>query len=287
MVFVSSSDGVNYLDNPRRFNWQLGDPYRVYEQYRPDYLFEHPQSFICKETSEESKTSKEAVILLLPKDIITKIINYIPDENLLPLALVCKAWKKITFPRLFPGMKTVKNCTPAFERAMNKAARQGQLSLLWWLYTHQPMDKIPCMNSYGQRVYSDDRLVFRYTTPSMKVLVLYNAALGGHVAILEWLFKGIEGFDKTNFAPRFAKFDSDCKHDLTVLAAKSGRINVLWWLHQQGFSINSDTIEEAKKVNSPEVMQWLDREGYLKPVVRQLPCIRGSYEKYRNGNWKP
>lgn len=275
MALITSSDGVNYLCNPARFNCQKGDPYRVYEQNRTNHIFEYPNSLSAKEAE---------TVTPLPIEVLQIICKHIPQEDLLPWVLACKDLKKIAFRRLFsehykditkntpPLTVKTKNLTPLFERAMNKAAREGHLSLLWWLYTTQPMVQESLVR-YGINGV-------RYTTPAMKVTVLYNAAFGGHVPILEWLFKGSEGFDKTYFEPRFAKFDPEWKHDLTVLAAKSGRVDVLWWLLQQGFSFGTQTYEEIEKVNSPKVIQWLEREGHFKPKVKPIPYIRGSYEKF-------
>lgn len=133
------------------------------------------------------------------------------------------------------------------------AAKKGRLKVLKWMYKKKLLSIDPLLGSYKS------------------VDLCSNAALGGHIHVLQWLHKKGYQWDEqtchnaaTNGNLELLKWarENDCpwNEETSLYAANGGHLKILEWLHENGCALHPDICCEAVKHKHYEILKW----GYEK-----------------------
>lgn len=173
---------------------------------------------------------------ILPIEVMVRTMTFLTELDLVIMMYVCKQTKKASVKILETDRVSLQ-----YVVLTDLAAQAGYLSVVQWL----------CSLKYKFR-------------PSACVA----AARGGHSTILEWLrVKGCkEDYRTHEMAAKYghfellhqAHFKNQVNPRICAYAAIHGKIDVIEWLHSNGYTWDYGTVYQAAKYGHMELLQWLN-----------------------------
>lgn len=219
------------------------------------------QPFLESACAKSNKTP-EATFTSLPNDIIRELnLKYLSREEQIPLALVCKR-----FRRLCTGLKdkSAKYKQGVLVCAMRFAASSGNIALVNWIHTtlRCPVDDLLCQVAAGAGHLAVVQWAYQKGCPINSEACI-AAARGGHLPVLQFLRQQPWPWD-----------ESTCE-----AAAIGGHLEVLRWAHDNGCPWNAWTCNVAAGRGHLEVLIWAHANGCpLESRACAEAALRGHLE---------
>jgi hypothetical protein len=203
---------------------------------------------------EKKREKEEAVVPLLPIELWTYILGFVPRVYIPPVRMAGRTFHQAAGPP--------PNDRRHLYRVHELVNEDAPLSFIEWASAHGcALDKHGLLTTAAYKGRLD---VIHWENGGLdrpwKDMTCY-AAQGGHIHVLDWIVQ---------MNPEVKKNIRPCAD-----AAVRGRLKTLRWLRKKGFWWNSATCAAAAKGGHVEVLAWA-RNYYIPCAWDESACVRAA-----------
>src|SRR5271156_102149 len=170
----------------------------------------------------------------LPTEIVAYVFNFVADEYLAAVALVCHRWNNVILAHV-----EIDNDSWNHEIRMLAYAKQGHINLLEACWSRQDMTSQMCQEAAGNGQLTTLQWLYKRGCFGNETTCLF-AAEGGHLDVLKWAREN----------------DCEWDEDTCTHAAEGGHLHVLQWARENGCPWDENTCSYAARGGHFDVLKW-------------------------------